>query len=294
MADVDLLDQAFPREDDPLKVTRHALILLAMGDITGLTRCALPWLRMLSPIASCADPATARPPTVILEVIEALATRVLLAQGEIDRAAQALDELQATAEPGGRSGLLIEVYLLRALVLQRQRDALACSAEGVASAALAWLERALDLAEPEGYVLLFLEEGPALIPLLQAAADDGDAPDRLRDYARRLLAAFAKHAAHESANSPVPVLPVHANIVSPAGSATPSTVADQAAVAEPLTGRELEILRLIAEGCTNQEIAGRLVITLHTVKKHSSNIFGKLGVNSRTQAIAWARKSGLL
>jgi LuxR family maltose regulon positive regulatory protein len=63
---------------------------------------------------------------------------------------------------------------------------------------------------------------------------------------------------------------------------------------EPLSQRELEILRLIAEGCSNQEIAVRLVITLHTVKKHSSNIFTKLGVNSRTQALARARQLGLL
>jgi LuxR family transcriptional regulator, maltose regulon positive regulatory protein len=63
---------------------------------------------------------------------------------------------------------------------------------------------------------------------------------------------------------------------------------------EPLSPRELEILRLIAEGCSNQEIASRLVITLHTVKKHSSNIFTKLGVNRRTQALARARQLGLL
>jgi LuxR family maltose regulon positive regulatory protein len=63
---------------------------------------------------------------------------------------------------------------------------------------------------------------------------------------------------------------------------------------EPLSKRELEILRLIGEGCSNQEIAKRLAITLHTVKKHGNNIFTKLGVNSRTQAVARARDRKLL
>jgi LuxR family maltose regulon positive regulatory protein len=68
----------------------------------------------------------------------------------------------------------------------------------------------------------------------------------------------------------------------------------QSAMIEPLTERELEILRLMGEGCSNQEIAGRLVITLHTVKKHSSNLFAKLEVSSRTQAVARARQLRLL
>ena len=67
-----------------------------------------------------------------------------------------------------------------------------------------------------------------------------------------------------------------------------------AALVEPLTKRELEILHLVADGCSNQEIAGRLVLSLHTVKRHISNIFAKLGVNSRTQALARARQLRLL
>ena len=133
--------------------------------------------------------------------------------------------------------------------------------------------RALELAEPEGCILSFVEEGPAIIPLLQAVAAQATTPDRLKTYARELLAAFP--AADRAAVSPAP--PV---------------AGDQ--LIEPLSKRELEILQLIGEGCSNQEIADRLVITLHTVKKHSSNIFAKLGVTSRTQAVARARQLQLL
>jgi LuxR family maltose regulon positive regulatory protein len=133
--------------------------------------------------------------------------------------------------------------------------------------------RALELAEPEGCILLFVEEGPAIIPLLQAIMVQATTPDRLKNYAHELLAAFP--AVDQAAVSPVT-----------------SVASDQ--LIEPLSKREFEILQLIGEGCSNQEIADRLVITLHTVKKHSSNIFSKLGVTSRTQAVARARQLKLL
>jgi LuxR family maltose regulon positive regulatory protein len=74
----------------------------------------------------------------------------------------------------------------------------------------------------------------------------------------------------------------------------PETAAATDELIEPLSKRELEVLRLIGEGYSNQEIAERLVVTLHTVKKHSSNIYNKLAVNSRTQAVARARQLNLL
>ncbi len=191
--------------------------------------------------------------------------------------------MKATAGPGERFGLLIEVCLLEALALQSQGAA-------CVPAALDSIERALDLAEPEGYTLLFLEEGPAVIPLLAAVVDHAGAPDRIKRYAGRLLDAFRSGTAPETAA-----------IAAPASPPIPDAPVDHGAHSsaewppvEPLTERELEILRLIADGCTNQEIAGRLVVTLHTVKKHSSNIFGKLGVSSRTQAVARARQLGCL
>lgn len=158
---------------------------------------------------------------------------------------------------------------LVALLLRAQMQL----ALGNQPASLADTIRALELAEPEGGILLFLEEGPAIIPLLQVAAAQATTPERLRDYARELLAAFP--AADQAAVSPV-------------------TIVSDDQLIEPLSKRELEILRLIGEGYSNQEIADRLVITLHTVKKHSSNIFAKLGVTSRTQAVARARQLQLL
>ena len=112
-----------------------------------------------------------------------------------------------------------------------------------------------------------------MIPLLQAVLDHAAAPERLKSYARRLLAAFPAPATPGglAAAWPLPSLcrsgrtPTRADRLESARETAPI---------EPLSRRELEILRLIAEGWTNQEIAGRLVITLHTVKKHSSNIFG--------------------
>jgi LuxR family maltose regulon positive regulatory protein len=84
--------------------------------------------------------------------------------------------------------------------------------------------------------------------------------------------------------------------VPPETAVSPETDADRAneSLIEPLSERELEILALIGDGYTNQEIAERLAITLHTVKKHSSNIYGKLGVRNRTQAVARARELRLL
>ena len=156
------------------------------------------------------------------------------------------------AEQGGRTGRVIEILVLQALV-QRLR--------GDIRAALLPLERALTLAEPEGYVRIFVDEGTAMRDLLRHAVAQGISGA----YARRLLAAFDNGAPH----------PVSA----PAG----PSVAD---LAEPLTAREVEILRLIAAGMRNQEIADELVISLSTVKRHIANTYGKLGVSHRTEAVA--------
>jgi LuxR family maltose regulon positive regulatory protein len=172
----------------------------------------------------------------------------------LDGAMRLLERLLKAAEEGGRLGSMIEILVLQALAHQA-RDAL--------SPALVSLERALSLAESEGYVQLFVDEGPPLDRLLHEAVARGTAPDN----ARQMLAAF-----------------------SPAG----AEQARRPASIESLSERELEVLRHIAEGLTNQEIADRLYLSLYTVKAHARSIYDKLDAHSRTQAVARARDLGVL
>jgi len=170
-----------------------------------------------------------------------------------------LDRLQQAAEAGGKLGSLIEVQVLQALAHQAQGDVIRACVP---------LERALTLAEPEGYARTFVDEGEAMRALLGHATADGPASA----YARRLLSAFETPA--RLAPTPLQAVP--------------------AALVEPLTRREVEILRLIAAGMRNQEIAEQLFISLSTVKRHVANAYGKLGASHRTEAVARANALDLL
>jgi LuxR family maltose regulon positive regulatory protein len=132
------------------------------------------------------------------------------------------------------------------------------------------LESALTLAEPGGFIRIFVDKGPPMARLLYKAASRGIAPD----YARRLLSEFP--------------------VAEPEQTGLSKTQALRHELIEPLSERELEVLQLIAAGLTNPEIASRLFLALNTVKVHTRNIYGKLGVNSRTQAVARARAWGIL
>jgi LuxR family maltose regulon positive regulatory protein len=170
-----------------------------------------------------------------------------------------LDRLLHDAEANARVGSRLEILLLCAL---------AWRARGSDTKALAALERALALAEPEGYMRLFLDEGPAMLDLLRVAGSRGLAPD----YIATLLTASGEEPA----------------------ATTPRSVPRSAGLVDPLSQRELEVLRLLAGGASNEEIAERLVIAVSTAKRHVSNIFGKLTVSSRIQAVVRARALGLL
>ena len=190
--------------------------------------------------------------------------RVLTARYQMERdelvireANGLLDRLLKAAGEGSRTGSVIEILVLQAL---------ARAAQGDVSQALDRLERALTLAEPEGYVRTFVGEGDAMRHLLRQAAGKGIAPG----YSRRLVSAF---------DAPEHVAP---------GSVL------AAALAEPLTAREIEILRLIAAGLRNQEIADQLFISQATVKRHIANAYGKLGARHRVEAISRANDLGLL
>jgi LuxR family maltose regulon positive regulatory protein len=169
-----------------------------------------------------------------------------------------LERLRTAAEAGGRIGSVIEILVLHALA---QR------AIGSLRGALDSLTQALALAEPEGYLRVFVDEGSAMRELLRHATARGLAGE----YTRRVLAAF---------DAPrQPVIPSNGSTVG---------------LLQPLTTREQEILRLIAAGLRNQEIADHLSISAATVKRHIANTYGKLGVGHRTEALARAAELKLL
>jgi len=173
--------------------------------------------------------------------------RARLAQGDAGAALALSERLLEQAKATGRMALVIEILILQAVAYQARKDT---------DHALTALAKALSLAQPEGYVRLFLDQGEAMTRLLYQARS------------RRLETGYS------------------AELLSRVGGIPGATPPSMQLLIEPLTARELEVLRLIEAGRSNQEIADQLVISMSTVKRHISNIYGKLGVRSRTQAIA--------
>jgi ATP/maltotriose-dependent transcriptional regulator MalT len=182
------------------------------------------------------------------------------------------DRLISGALAGQYVPIALETLLLRAQMASALGDHRASQADYV---------RALELAEPEGFISIFVEEGLPVAEALAFLHKHNLLGAVQPAYVQTILAAFSRLQTQGAACSKQP-------------GDEPLEVDDLAVLIEPLSKRELEILRLISEGYSNQEIAERLVLSVHTVKKHSSNIFAKLGVNSRTQAIARSRQLKLL
>jgi len=182
--------------------------------------------------------------------------RVLIATYKSDRVERSmleamglLERLLKAAEEGGRTASVIEILVLQALAHQTLGDI---------PRALAPLERALTLAEPEGYARIFVDEGPPMATLLREAAKHGTAPN----YVSQLWAAFWK--------------------------------AETQLLIEPLSERELTVLRLLRTELNGPEIARELVVSLNTMRTHTKNIYRKLGVNNRQAAVRRAEELGLL
>ncbi|HTK07277.1 MAG TPA: LuxR C-terminal-related transcriptional regulator, partial [Ktedonobacteraceae bacterium] len=172
-----------------------------------------------------------------------------------------LEHLGNLATQIGSYGWLIEIQILAALARQ---------AQGKTKQALTTLGSILARAEPEGYMRLFIDEGQPMQHLLTHVAAYTTASPT---YLQKLLAAFPT--AQPAPSNPTPTAP-------------------QQALIDPLSTRELEVLRLLAAGSSNQEIANQLIISLHTVKLHVKHILAKLIVTNRTQAVARARELRIL
>jgi LuxR family maltose regulon positive regulatory protein len=187
--------------------------------------------------------------------------RVLIAKGDPFEALDILERINEVATERGHISLAIEVMNLQALALD---------AGGEADEAMIVLQQALTIAEPGGFLRIFIDEGPAMARLLYEAL----AREISMEYVQKLLAAFPDAVSEKD--------PLD------------HPFASDSEWIEPLSERELEVLQLIAEGLSRQEIASQLVLSLNTVKTHARNIYSKLGVNNQMQAVGRARGLGLL
>jgi LuxR family maltose regulon positive regulatory protein len=195
----------------------------------------------------------------IRELEHTTLARLLVAEGAagdpgpIDRALELLGRLLGEAGPGRRDGSRLEILIVHAL---------ARHASGDLQGAIASLDAAVAIAEPAGYVRVFLDEGRSMTALLKAAAKRSGASSYLQMLAR-------------------------------AASGGPDRAPDQQGLVEPLSQRELDVLRLLRSDLSGPEIANELVVSLNTLRTHTKSIYAKLGVTSRRSAVRRAEELGL-
>ena len=260
---LDAIDEAMQAAPGPPGLlnpvpAQRARLLLAQGDLNGAAR----WTAERGLTADDQPDYPSEPGHLVL-------ARVLLAQARPGPALALLDRLYAAAAAQDRGGSLIEIGALRALAL---------AASGDADRAVDALADVLTLACPQGYVRVFADEGPpmaALLARLIAARRSGGAAAEvpLGCLARLQRSLGAQDVVPDAGRGGVTAVP---------------------GLVEQLTGRELEVLEMLAAGRSNQAIAGQLVVTLDTVKKHVSHVLGKLGAANRTEAVGRARELSLI
>jgi LuxR family maltose regulon positive regulatory protein len=210
-------------------------------------------------------------PTFRFYMPQFTAVKILLAQETTDsrsRAADLLDQLHDFLVSTHNNRFRIDALALKALLCGSQKDE---------PAALKALAEALNVAEPGGFIRLFVDLGPQMADLLKQLIEQNVAVD----YIGRILAAFKEdeHSAMQGESDHL--------------TARPSPLSTQP-LAEPLTNRELDVLELLGQRFQNKEIAEKLFISPETVKKHLNNIYGKLNVSSRRQAVEKAQNLGIL
>ena len=238
--------------------SQRARLLLTQGDV----HAAAQWTTTAG-LSPDDEPDYPREPAYLV------LARVLLAQDDPGPALTLLQRLLGAAASQGRAGSVIEIQALRALAL---------AARGDNASALGALTEALTLARRPGYVRVFADEGTPMRALL---AQLSEARPGQQHAARRTEPGYAAALLRACGRADA-VPPPRRSAAAPPG------------MAEPLTGRELEVLRLIAAGSSNQRIARELFVSLDTVKKHVTHLLGKLGAANRTEAAARARQLGLI
>ena len=208
--------------------------------------------------------------------------RVLIAHDKAEEAIPLLDRLIASAESAGRKGQLIAYLSLQAVAHQSRGQR---TSEHKTGAALTCLSRALALGEPEGYVRTFVDLGPPMADLLRLAVSRGAAARQgmaarhglASHYVSRILAAFLDYEPD----------PIPSSAVRPRGPAEERLV-------EPLNEREMQVLRLLAAGLTNRQIAEELYLSINTIKWYTTQIYGKLEVSRRAEAVDRAHELSIL